>query len=95
MNDHSHLIKEWDFEAAPVLERNARIFEVVAQHDGFRGEIHALEQGCADEVFTRVLAERCTSITACAISEVACTHAIRRCSGFSNVRIQQLDLGHN
>ena len=92
MNDHSHLVREWDFEAPAVQERNARIFRALARHCPMPKEIHALELGCGDGVFTRELAQRCASLTACDISSVACAHAAERCAEFPNVRIRKLDL---
>jgi 2-polyprenyl-3-methyl-5-hydroxy-6-metoxy-1,4-benzoquinol methylase len=92
MNDHLHLVPEWDFGAPAVQERNARILRALGEHGAAREQVSALEVGCADGIFTRELAARGVSVTACDISSVARARAAERCAQFPRVTIRRLDL---
>jgi peptidoglycan/xylan/chitin deacetylase (PgdA/CDA1 family) len=51
----------------------------------------ALELGCAEGAFTRLLAARVSALTAADISPLALTRAARGCAGAANVTFVQLD----
>lgn len=51
----------------------------------------ALELGCAEGVFTRMLAERVGTVTAVDISLLAISRAARHCAGYTNVVFEQMD----
>ncbi len=56
------------------------------------GVERALELGCAEGVFTRMLAERVRALVAADISQQALARARRRCAGRPHVTFTQLDL---
>lgn len=90
--DSRHVEKKWDFAEPVHQERNARIFAALARCYKEKREVHALEIGCSDGVFTGTLAPRCLSVVGCDISPVACTLAANRCADLPNVTVRQFDL---
>lgn len=92
MNDRSIATREWDFETPSARERHERVLAALALSSGTQSWQQVLEIGCADGVFTRLLAERCGSVTAVDISEVGRERTQERCAGRANVRVAALDL---
>lgn len=52
----------------------------------------ALEIGCAEGMFTLILAERCQSLLAVDLSDIAVERARRACSNLSNIQFAEWDL---
>ena len=53
---------------------------------------HALEIGCAEGMFTRMLAERCDSLLALDLSDIAIDRARNNCSDLTNVQFAVWDV---
>ena len=92
MSDRAHLTREWDFEVLEERQRYELVLGAVTEHRGRGPWGTALEAACAEGLFTLELARRCSGVTACDISPVACTRAAERCKEFPNVRISQWDI---
>ena len=86
---YSHSSDPWSFaSSAYEAEKYATSLRVLeAPH--YR---HALEIGCSIGVFTSMLAERCDSLLAVDISELALVRARERNAGTPNVRFEQRHL---
>ncbi len=83
----------WDY--ATVSYQRERIRCEVAMLDAARGKAHfgrALEVGCAEGIFTEILAPLCDSLLAVDISQVALGRARRQLSADQHVRFAELDL---
>jgi O-antigen/teichoic acid export membrane protein/2-polyprenyl-3-methyl-5-hydroxy-6-metoxy-1,4-benzoquinol methylase len=83
----------WDY--TKVSYQQDRIRSEVEMLDAIRGERQfecALEVGCAEGLFTEVLATRCLSLLALDISPVALSRAGRLLQPHQNVRFAQWDL---
>lgn len=83
----------WDY--ASVSYQGDRIRSEVAALDSVRGAARfgrALEVGCAEGMFTEMLAPRCESLLAVDISSVALTRARRRLQGDERVHFAEWDL---
>ncbi len=52
----------------------------------------ALEIGCAEGMFTRILTKRCESLVAVDLSDIAVDRARRACSDLSNIQFAEWDL---
>lgn len=81
----------WDALAS----EQTRYQSVLTMLDDVRGDQRfraALEIGCAEGVFTKVLASRCESLQAVDFSEIALNRARNRCRQLKNVRFDCLDL---
>jgi peptidoglycan/xylan/chitin deacetylase (PgdA/CDA1 family)/GT2 family glycosyltransferase/SAM-dependent methyltransferase len=77
----------WDYDSAYEQEKYRQTLGLLPE----RVE-HALEVGCAEGVFTRLLAERVRRLTAADISPRALARARERCADSANVAFAQLDL---
>ncbi|MDR3673848.1 MAG: SAM-dependent methyltransferase [Acidobacteriota bacterium] len=83
----------WDY--ATVSYQRERIRSEVAMLDAARGAVRfgqALEVGCAEGIFTEILAPLCESLLAVDISQVALGRARRRLSANQHVRFAEWDL---
>lgn len=83
----------WDY--AKVSYHRDRICNEVAILDAVRGAARfgkVLEVGCAEGIFTEMLAPRCESLLAVDISQVALARARRRLSADEHVRFAEWDL---
>jgi O-antigen/teichoic acid export membrane protein/SAM-dependent methyltransferase len=83
----------WDY--ATVSCQRSRIRAEVEMLDAVSGEARfgkALEVGCAEGIFTEMLAQRCESLLAVDISPVALARARQRLSGVEHVRFEAWDL---
>ena len=83
----------WDY--ASVSYQGSRIRAEVEMLDAVRGEARfgkALEVGCAEGMFTEMLAPRCESLLAVDISAVALARARQRLGGVEHVRFEAWDL---
>ena len=83
----------WDYTT--VSHQQGRIRSEVEMLDAIRGEkqfASALEVGCAEGLFTEVLAPRCESLLAVDISPVALSRAGQRLQNQPNARFAQWDL---
>ena len=72
--------------------RHQREAEMLDRVRGIKRFGCALEIGCAEGVFTKILAERCDSLLATDFSEDALPRARQRCQGAQHVRFGQIDL---
>jgi 2-polyprenyl-3-methyl-5-hydroxy-6-metoxy-1,4-benzoquinol methylase len=93
--DHEFEPREdpWNYET--VSYQRDRIGREVEMLDAVRGTARfgkALEVGCAEGLFTEMLAARCESLLALDISPVALTRARRRLQRQENVRFARWDL---
>ncbi|HEX5145518.1 MAG TPA: polysaccharide deacetylase family protein, partial [Conexibacter sp.] len=77
----------WRYDSAYEQEKYRQTLSLVPA-----GVERALELGCAEGVFTQLLAERVQELTAADISPRALARAAARCAGRANVRFEQLDL---
>lgn len=83
----------WGYATVPNERRRHQVeLQMLdAVHPGSRfGK--ALEIGCAEGIFTAMLAERCNSLLAVDISSVALERAQHRCEREEHVRFQELDI---
>ncbi len=83
----------WDYATASY--QRDRIRSEVEMLDAVRGTARfgsALEVGCAEGIFTEVLAPRCDSLLAVDISPVALNRARRRLQGNERVQFAEWDL---
>lgn len=89
--DQISTAQAWNYNSELEQERYAR---VLSKLDRLRGRTWggALELGCHDGVFTRLLADRCREVVACDISHDACQRTRTRCAGLANVRVQRFDI---
>jgi O-antigen/teichoic acid export membrane protein/2-polyprenyl-3-methyl-5-hydroxy-6-metoxy-1,4-benzoquinol methylase len=86
----------WDY--ATVSYQRERIRSEVGMLDSVRGAARfgkALEVGCAEGIFTEILAPLCESLLALDISQVALTRARRRLAADQHVRFEEWDLRVN
>lgn len=72
--------------------RHQREVEMLDRVRGGKRFDSALEIGCAEGVFTKILADRCDSLLATDFSEDALSRARRRCQGDEHVSFAQIDL---
>jgi len=77
----------WSYESEYEQEKYRQTLALLPEHVE-----DALELGCAEGVFTRMLAERVRSLTAADISPRALARARERCDSCRNVSFVQLDL---
>lgn len=89
--DEISIAQAWDYNSQLERERYAR---VLTKLEKLRAPTwgSALELGCHDGVFTRLLADRCRDVLACDISPDACGRTRVRCAGLANVHVQHFDL---
>ena len=77
----------WDSTSAYAATKFAQILSMVPDRPD-----RALEIGCAEGHFTRLLSPRVESLLAIDISGVALGRAAERCAGLANVRFERFDL---
>jgi SAM-dependent methyltransferase len=86
----------WDYECNPIeRERFARqtaLLDCIAERRRFPV---GLEIGCAEGLFTEVLAERCESLLVLDISPIALDRARRRRPWGDRIRFAEFDLRHD
>jgi SAM-dependent methyltransferase len=84
----------WAFETDPVAGRDRFACEL-AMLDAVRGDrpfTRAFEVGCAEGMFTELLAARCEGLVAVDISPIALARARDRCAWGSHVQFSEWDL---
>jgi len=77
----------WQYTSAYEQRKYEETLALLPRHIG-----SALEIGCAEGVFTQMLAKRVDRLTAVDISPTAIARARERCAELSNVEFRQLDL---
>ncbi len=90
MADFEEVFKEedpWEYMSAYEQRKYRETLALLPRRIGT-----ALEVGCAEGVFTRMLAERVNRLTAVDISPTAITRARARCAEIGNVEFRQFDL---
>jgi len=80
----------WDYESAYEQRKYRHTLEMIPG-DPFP---EVLELGCAEGVFTQMLAEKAENVLAVDISERALERAKKRCASAANVRFQQHDIAN-
>jgi len=83
----------WRYTTDPY--QTARISSEIAMLDAVRGAmpfVKALEIGCAEGIFTEMLASRCDSLLAVDLSPVALARARRRLGANECIRLKEWDL---
>jgi SAM-dependent methyltransferase len=81
----------WNFGSPRELERLHRALDMLDTVRGGSRFRKALEIGCAEGVFTELLAPRCESLLAVDITPIALSRARERCRGQSNLRFAEWD----
>lgn len=89
--DEISIAQAWDYNSQLEQERYARVLAKLQQ---LRGPAwgKALELGCHNGVFTRLLANHCCEVVACDFSRDACRRTQARCAELANVRVQRFDV---
>ena len=82
----------WHYRSPLGERRFARELALLDSVSADAGFANVLEVGCAEGLFTERLAERCHSLLAVDINDVALARARRRCAQLSNVTFQHWDL---
>lgn len=85
-------VDPWDYHRASEHDRHMLALELL---DGARGGAlfpRAVEVGCAEGMFTELLARRCEKLLAVDISAVALDRARSRCADCAQITFQQWDL---
>jgi peptidoglycan/xylan/chitin deacetylase (PgdA/CDA1 family)/ubiquinone/menaquinone biosynthesis C-methylase UbiE len=77
----------WEYTSAYEQRKYRETLALLPRHIG-----SALEVGCAEGVFTRMLAGRADRVTAVDISPTAIARARARCADLNNAEFKQLDL---
>jgi GT2 family glycosyltransferase len=83
----------WNYNSNPLEQirhhREAEMLDRARSNMRFR---RALEIGCAEGAFTWILADRCASLLATDLSDVALERARLRCQHHAHIRFAQIDL---
>lgn len=84
----------WRFDRPMEQARFLRQLTMIISAHGAMPIRHAIEIGCAEGVFTEILARHCKSLLATDLSPVALSKARQRCVQLSNVRFAEFDVRH-
>jgi 2-polyprenyl-3-methyl-5-hydroxy-6-metoxy-1,4-benzoquinol methylase len=85
-------IDPWHFDTAQGRERFVRIVQMLDRVSAAKRFEHALEIGCAEGAFTEYLVDRCGSLTALDMAQLALERARQRRNWPTSVNFRQWNL---
>jgi 2-polyprenyl-3-methyl-5-hydroxy-6-metoxy-1,4-benzoquinol methylase len=82
----------WGYEREEERQRHRAALDLIERAPGAHRPARALEVGCAEGVFTELLARRCAELQAVDFAPLALERTAARCADHPQVRVARVDL---